>query len=189
MRTSLVPSVSTWIPAAYQGSSSAAALPEMMIRPMNSARTLLILFLLIILAIDRTLCLPVQTAQSAIQEQRNQRRGRGWSTRYDSDQLLPSRTSSSSSSSSSRVDELALSNLLHPVLPAIRRSFQIREKDSRARRRRVLTVVQSSSNSSEFRPLAPRSDRIDPLDHFRKYKDGYNLKSKHYWAVKLMDSN
>jgi hypothetical protein len=129
MRTSLVPSVSTWIPAAYQGSSSAAALPEMMIRPMNSARTLLILFLLIILAIDRTLCLPVQTAQSAIQEQRNQRRGRGWSTRYDSDQLLPSRTSSSSSSSSSRVDELALSNLLHPVLPAIRRSFQIRGID------------------------------------------------------------
>jgi hypothetical protein len=67
------------------------------------------------------------------------------------------------------------------------------EKDSRARRRRVLTVVQSSSSSttssSEFRPLAPKSDRIDPLDHFRKYKDGYNLKSKHYWAVKLMDSN
>jgi hypothetical protein len=47
----------------------------------------------------------------------------------------------------------------------------------------VLTVVQSSSSSSsEFRPLAPKSDRIDPLDHFRKYKDGYNLKSKHYWA-------
>ncbi|CAM6058605.1 unnamed protein product [Sphagnum tenellum] len=178
MRTSLVPSASSWIPAAPPGSSSAAAPPEMMIRPMNSARTLLILFLLTILAIDRTLCLPVQAAQSAIQEQRNQRCGRGWSTRYNSDQLLPSRTSSSSSS---RVDEPALSNLLHPVLPAIRRSFQITEKDSRARRRRVLTVVQSSS-SSEFRPLAPKSDRIDPLDHFRKYKDGYNLKSKHYWA-------
>jgi hypothetical protein len=64
----------------------------------------------------------------------------------------------------------------------------VAEKDSRARRRRVLTVVQSSSSSSttrgssEFRPLAPKSDRIDPLDHFRKYKDGYNLKSKHYWA-------
>ncbi len=127
MRTSIVPSASSWIPAAPPGSSSAASPPEMMIRPMNSARTLLILFLLTILAIDRTLCLPVQAAQSAIQEQRNQRRGRGWSTRYDSDQLLPSRTSSSSSSS--RVDELALSNLLHPVLPAIRRSFQIRGID------------------------------------------------------------
>jgi len=126
MRTSIVPSASSWIPAAPPGSSSAASPPEMMSRPMNSARTLLILFLLTILAIDITLCLPVQAAQSAIQEQRNQRRGRGWSTRYDSDQLLPSRTSSSSSS---RVDELALSNLLHPVLPAIRRSFQIRGID------------------------------------------------------------
>ncbi len=128
MRTSLSPSASSWIPAAPPSSSSAAAPPEMMIKPMNSTRTLLILFLLTILVIDRTLCLPVQAAQSAIQEQRNQRRGRGWSTRYDSDQLLPSRTSSSSSSSS-RVDELALSNLLHPVLPAIRRSFQIRGID------------------------------------------------------------
>lgn len=124
MRTSLSPSASSWIPAAPPSSSSAATPPEMMIKPMNSTRTLLILFLLTILVIDRTLCLPVQAAQSAIQEQRNQRRGRGWSTRYDSDQLLPSRTSSSS-----RVDELALSNLLHPVLPPIRRSFQIRGID------------------------------------------------------------
>ncbi|CAM6010905.1 unnamed protein product [Sphagnum balticum] len=38
------------------------------------------------------------------------------------------------------------------------------------------------SNSNGFRALDAKSDRIDPLDHFRKYKAGYDLKSKHYWA-------
>jgi hypothetical protein len=40
--------------------------------------------------------------------------------------------------------------------------------------------IDSSSNG--FRALDAKSDRIDPLNHFRKYKAGYDLKSKHYWA-------
>lgn len=27
--------------------------------------------------------------------------------------------------------------------------------------------------------------RVDPLDHFKKYRGGYNLTNKHYWSVSL----
>ncbi len=56
---------------------------------------------------------------------------------------------------------------------------------------RVLLQQRSSnkidSNSNGFRALDAKSDRIDPLDHFRKYEAGYDLKSKHYWAVREQD--
>jgi ABC-type sugar transport system permease subunit len=39
-----------------------------------------------------------------------------------------------------------------------------------------------SSSTKNFRPLAAKSDRVDPLNHLRKYRDGFDLKNKHYWA-------
>ena len=27
--------------------------------------------------------------------------------------------------------------------------------------------------------------RVDPLDHFKKYRGGYNITNKHYWSVNL----
>eukprot|EP00249_Psilotum_nudum_P032151 c47336_g1_i1 orf=2-790(-) len=36
-------------------------------------------------------------------------------------------------------------------------------------------------NTSSER-LAVRNNRIDPLNHFRKYKGGYDIENKHYWA-------
>lgn len=36
--------------------------------------------------------------------------------------------------------------------------------------------------SSTIRPLAVRGDRRDPLNNFHKYRAGYDVKNKHYWA-------
>jgi hypothetical protein len=46
-----------------------------------------------------------------------------------------------------------------------------------SRRRELLTGLLSN------RPLAVRSDRIDPLNHFRHYRGGFDITNKHYWAV------
>ena len=27
--------------------------------------------------------------------------------------------------------------------------------------------------------------RVDPLDHFQKYRGGFNITNKHYWSVYL----
>jgi hypothetical protein len=55
--------------------------------------------------------------------------------------------------------------------------------------RMVLQQTKSTSSNSGgsaedffFRPLAPRDDRIDPLNGFHKYQAGYDLQNKHYWA-------
>jgi hypothetical protein len=45
-----------------------------------------------------------------------------------------------------------------------------------------------SSSTKNFRPLAAKSDRVDPLNHLRKYRDGFDLKNKHYWAVRMCRS-
>lgn len=45
-----------------------------------------------------------------------------------------------------------------------------------SRRRELLTGLLSN------RPLAVRSDRIDPLNHFRHYRGGFDVNNKHYWA-------
>lgn len=37
--------------------------------------------------------------------------------------------------------------------------------------------------SSQTQLLAVRGDRRDPLDNFRKYRGGYDVTNKHYWAV------
>jgi hypothetical protein len=42
-----------------------------------------------------------------------------------------------------------------------------------------------ATNSSNYRPLAEKDDRIDPLDSFHKYRGGYDVKNKHYWAVSI----
>jgi hypothetical protein len=47
----------------------------------------------------------------------------------------------------------------------------------------------SSSSTKNFRPLAARSDRVDPLNHLRKYRDGFDIKNKHYWAVRMCRSS
>ncbi len=47
----------------------------------------------------------------------------------------------------------------------------------------------SSSSTKNFRPLAAKSDRVDPLNHLRKYRDGFDLKNKHYWAVRMCRSS
>lgn len=33
------------------------------------------------------------------------------------------------------------------------------------------------------KPLAVKSDRRDPTNKFRRYRGGYDVTSKHYWAV------
>nr|XP_024397762.1 uncharacterized protein LOC112292982 isoform X2 [Physcomitrium patens] len=43
-------------------------------------------------------------------------------------------------------------------------------------------LLQQVTNESNFRPLALRDNRIDPLDNFNKYRGGYDIKNKHYWA-------
>ncbi|KAH9574676.1 hypothetical protein CY35_01G071400 [Sphagnum magellanicum] len=55
--------------------------------------------------------------------------------------------------------------------------------------RMVLQQIKSTSSNSGgsaedffFRPLAPRDNRIDPLNDFHKYQAGYDLQNKHYWA-------
>ncbi|KAG0570264.1 hypothetical protein M758_6G143600 [Ceratodon purpureus] len=40
----------------------------------------------------------------------------------------------------------------------------------------------TTSSSKNYRPLAPRDDRLDPLNNFNNYYAGYDIKSKHYWA-------
>jgi hypothetical protein len=35
----------------------------------------------------------------------------------------------------------------------------------------------------DARPLAVKHDRVDPLNRFKKYRGGYNLKGGHYLAV------
>jgi hypothetical protein len=42
----------------------------------------------------------------------------------------------------------------------------------------------TSSSGTNFRPLALRDDRLDPLNNFNHYYGGYDIKSKHYWAVR-----
>ena len=36
-------------------------------------------------------------------------------------------------------------------------------------------------------PIGQTDDtvRVDPLDHFKKYRGGYNITNKHYWSVNL----
>lgn len=47
------------------------------------------------------------------------------------------------------------------------------------RHERKLLQVQPSTTT---RPLAVRGDRRDPLNGFKKYRQGYDVKNKHYWA-------
>ncbi|KAK8921576.1 hypothetical protein KSP39_PZI020019 [Platanthera zijinensis] len=42
-------------------------------------------------------------------------------------------------------------------------------------------ILVESGNISEFN-LARRTQRIDPLDHLKKYKGGFNITNKHYWS-------
>ncbi|XP_026663545.1 uncharacterized protein LOC103714925 isoform X2 [Phoenix dactylifera] len=38
------------------------------------------------------------------------------------------------------------------------------------------------NNSVSVDTLSARTERIDPLDDFKKYKGGYNITNKHYWS-------
>jgi len=40
--------------------------------------------------------------------------------------------------------------------------------------------------STTTRPLAVRGNRRDPLNNFNKYRGGYDVKNKHYWAVRCL---
>lgn len=42
-------------------------------------------------------------------------------------------------------------------------------------------ILVESVNISEFN-LTRRTQRIDPLDHLKKYKGGFNITNKHYWS-------
>jgi hypothetical protein len=53
----------------------------------------------------------------------------------------------------------------------------------------LLQSTTSSSSTKNFRPLAAKSDRVDPLNHLRKYRDGFDIKNKHYWAVRMCRSS
>ncbi|XP_020106549.1 uncharacterized protein LOC109722814 [Ananas comosus] len=45
---------------------------------------------------------------------------------------------------------------------------------------RISEEVENSSASGSV--LSARTERIDPLDNFRKYNGGYNITDKHYWS-------
>ncbi|KAM0940095.1 putative transmembrane protein [Dioscorea sansibarensis] len=45
---------------------------------------------------------------------------------------------------------------------------------------RVLVEKQNGSESASL--LFARTERIDPLDGFKKYKGGFNITNKHYWS-------
>ena len=45
-----------------------------------------------------------------------------------------------------------------------------------------------ATNTSNYRPLAEKDNRIDPLDSFHKYRGGYDVKNKHYWAVSITNN-
>ncbi|KAJ3703728.1 hypothetical protein LUZ61_007433 [Rhynchospora tenuis] len=42
-------------------------------------------------------------------------------------------------------------------------------------------LIDSNSDSSST-VLSARTERIDPFDHFKKYKGGYNITNSHYWT-------
>jgi hypothetical protein len=45
-----------------------------------------------------------------------------------------------------------------------------------------LKVLLQHKNNN-FKTLDAKNNCIDPLNHFQKYKDGCDFKSKHYWEV------
>jgi hypothetical protein len=50
--------------------------------------------------------------------------------------------------------------------------------------RKLLQATSSGSlSNTTLRKLAVRGDRRDPTNGFKKYRDGYDVKNKHYWAV------
>jgi hypothetical protein len=51
--------------------------------------------------------------------------------------------------------------------------------------RGLLENGQANDSTTNERPLAVKRDRLDPFNHFRKYRGGYNIQSKHYWGVFL----
>ncbi|KAJ3671527.1 hypothetical protein LUZ60_007606 [Juncus effusus] len=44
------------------------------------------------------------------------------------------------------------------------------------------SLIESASHSDPNSVLSVRTERIDPLDNFRKYTGGYNISNKHYWS-------
>lgn len=48
-------------------------------------------------------------------------------------------------------------------------------------------LLQTDNDSEESEPIRQSDDtvRVDPLDHFKKYRGGYNITNKHYWSVNL----
>jgi hypothetical protein len=49
--------------------------------------------------------------------------------------------------------------------------------------RALLVDSQANGTTVAERPLAVKSARWDPFNDFRKYRGGYDIKSKHYWGV------
>ncbi|XP_073099302.1 uncharacterized protein [Elaeis guineensis] len=43
-------------------------------------------------------------------------------------------------------------------------------------------LVEGANDSASVDNLSARTERIDPLDDFKKYKGGYNITNKHYWS-------
>ncbi|KAG0563383.1 hypothetical protein KC19_8G026600 [Ceratodon purpureus] len=48
--------------------------------------------------------------------------------------------------------------------------------------RKLLQVTGSDRSNTTIRKLVVRGDRRDPTNGFKKYRDGYDVKSSHYWA-------
>jgi len=42
-----------------------------------------------------------------------------------------------------------------------------------------------ADNVSDTIRQSDNTIRVDPLDHFRKYRGGFNITNKHYWSVNL----
>ncbi|KAJ7555207.1 hypothetical protein O6H91_05G026500 [Diphasiastrum complanatum] len=82
---------------------------------------------------------------------------------------------------------LSIANAVqHPILAPLTirtfRNFGTLEQKNVNRRVKLQQDNTTSSSSQNQRPIQVRNDRIDPLKGFKKYRGGYDLKSKHYWA-------
>jgi len=48
---------------------------------------------------------------------------------------------------------------------------------------RVIMFMLDADNVSDTITQSDNTIRVDPLDHFEKYRGGFNITNKHYWSV------
>lgn len=49
----------------------------------------------------------------------------------------------------------------------------------------IIMFTLDADNVSDTIRQSDNTIRVDPLDHFEKYRGGFNITNKHYWSVNL----